>query len=212
MKGTEERKGTFSMAKALQHLKRFIAAKNNEDERAEIRAYVNENVDDLASAFAVTREKFLSAVAKVEDDEKLASLLLGSIKEAQCDGRASKVEARNLSAQQSADVLGSAVQWGGNAASVDVVSLLASVLTRRGDMLVFACASFTVAVYMDPLIALAKLERTDLTAFVDANGFHVRWNGGKGGVNLRPKELDRDAFQVFVNLAARACVEGSVAA
>jgi hypothetical protein len=200
------------MTKALQQLKRFIAAKNNEDERAEIRAYANENADDLASAFAVTREKFLSAVAKVEDDEKLASALLGSIKQASCDGRAEKVETRNLSAQQSADVLGSAVQWEGNAASVDVVSLLASVLTRRGDMLVFACEAFTVPVYMDPLIALAKLERTDLTAFVDANGFHVRWNGGKGGVNLRPKQVDRDAFKVFVKLAARERIEGSVAA
>lgn len=200
------------MSKALQGLKRFVAAKNNEDERAEIRAYVNDNADDLANAFAVTREKFLSAVAKVEDDEKLASLLLGSIKQAFSDGRGAKVEARNASAQQSADVLGSAVQWEGNAASVDVVSLLASVLTRRGDVLVFACDAFSVAVYMDPLIALAKLGRTDLTAFVDANGFHVRWSGGKGGVNLRPKQVDREDFKVFVNMPARTCFAGSVAA
>ncbi len=200
------------MSKALQDLRRFIAAKNNEDERAEIRAYANDNADDLARAFAVTREKFLSAVAKVEDDEKLASLLLGSIKQAFSDGRAAKVDARNLAAQQSADVLGSAVRWEGNAASVDVVSLLASVLTRRGDVLVFACEAFRVAVYMDPLIALAKLERADLTGFVDAEGFHLRWNGGKGGINLRPKQVDRDAFQVFVDLPAPASLAGSVAA
>jgi hypothetical protein len=200
------------MSKALQDLKRFIASKNNEDERAEIRAYVNDNADDLARAFAVTREKFLAAVAKEEDDEKLANALLGSIKQAQCDGRAAKVEARNVSAQQSADVLGSAVRWEGNAASVDVVSLLASVLTRRGDVLVFASDAFTVAVYMDPLLALAKLERADLTGFVDAEGFHLRWSSGKGGINLRPKQVDREAVQVFVNLPAGSCVAGSVAA
>jgi hypothetical protein len=199
------------MRKPLRDLKRFIGAKNNEDERAEIRACALENAAELAVALGVACDSFRAAVAGVEDDEKLASALLGMIKRAERDRLAERVEARALAAQQSADLLGSVAQWEGNAAGVDILSLFASALTRRGEMLVFRSDAFAVAVHMAPLMALANVGKVDLTAFVDAEGLHVRWNDGKGGIHLRP-QTDPDAFKVFVNLCARMPVAGAAAA
>ena len=189
--------------KILRDLRRFVLAKDNDDERHEVRSYILENADSIASAFGVTTEAIKLGLDRVEDDAALARRLLTEIKRAQADGRQRRTEDRANTAQTSADVLASVARWHGDAAHFDLLSVLASVLTRSQDLLVFTSDAFTVAIFMAPLIKLARLDRTDLTAFVDAKGLHVRW--AHGGINLRP-QTDPSADRVTFPLPARLAI------
>jgi hypothetical protein len=93
------------------------------------------------------------------------------------------------------------VQWTADTAIVDIGSLMRSALTGRADLLVFTCETFTVAVFMAPLLDLARVKKTGMSAFVDTKGLHVRWE--TGGLNLRPQSEPR-AGRIVVNLPARA--------
>jgi len=187
------------MNTALKHLQNFIRAKDNDDERSEIRAYADEHADTLAEAFGVSVQSFTSGVAFVGDDAKLATRLLAEIKRVSQARTAEKRTARASAAQASADVLGSAAQWDGAVAHVDIVSLVASALTSPRDLLVFEAAAFDapVAIPMSSLCDLQRLDRADFTAFVDAAGLHIRW--ATGGLNLLPV-VDDSAERVTVHL------------
>jgi|CXWL01.1.fsa_nt_gi hypothetical protein len=186
--------------KALTALRRFILAKCNSEEQHEVRLYVQENICDLARDFCVTTGTIVTALDNVQDDAALAVRLLETIRKAEALQRDTRKTARATAAQASADALASMVKWHGEEAHVDMVSLLSSALTKRNDLLVFTTDSFTIAVYMSPLFDLAKLRRKNLTAFVDANGLHVRWP--KGGLNLR-SQVDRHADRIVMSLPAR---------
>ena len=185
--------------KALDDLRRFVTAKDTDEERHEVRAYVREHTVDLAAAFGVSADTFTAGVANVDDDARLTRRLMVEIKRAQRERRDLRVSDRARAAQESADTLGSFALWTGDRAEVDVVSLLAACLTRRDDVLVFSCETFTVAVPMSRLFDLARLERIDLSGFVDAAGLHVRW-GRSGALNFRSTVVP-GASLVVVNLA-----------
>jgi len=189
--------------KALNHLRRFILAKSNADEQHEIREYVRENLAELARDFCVTTGTVETALDCVPDDSSLACKLLETIRRSEALQREHRKEARAKAAQASADALASMAQWEGDKLHVDMVSLLSSTLTKRNDLLVFTSDTFTVGVYMAPLFDLAKLKRRDLTAFVDAEGFHIRWSSG--GLNLR-SQTDADADRIVMSLPARVAV------
>lgn len=186
--------------KALRDLRRFILAKCNSEEQHEIREYVRENINDLARDFCVTTETIVTALENVQDEAALAVRLLETIRRAEALQRDTRKVARATAAQASADALASFAKWDGEKAQVDIGSLLSSVLTKRNDLLVFTSDSFTIAVYMSPLFDLAKLRKRDLTAFVDAEGLHVRWR--TGGLNLFPR-TDAKADRVVMSLQPR---------
>jgi hypothetical protein len=170
----------------LRNLKKFIRVHRNEGEAGEVRAYLLTHADAIAEAFAVETPVLLEAVAKVADDDQLCRFALGSIATAQEKGSTGKRDARVSDAQASADVIGSVARvypWG--AVEIDLLSLLASVLTGRpSDLLVFRSEAFeSFAVPMSRLSALDRLGRMDLSATVDASGLHVRWT--TGGLNLK---------------------------
>lgn len=187
--------------RALNDLRRFINAKNNDEERTEIRAYLLENAEELSEAFGVSLDAFRAAVAKVEDDVELSIRMLDGIRSASKDQRSQKYETLVKSAQQSAEILGAVSSWRGERAEIDVPSLLSCALTRRADMLVFVSDKFAVGIRMAPLFDLRKLGRLDLTGWVDAKGLHVRWS--TGGLNFVPS-LDPHASRIIVPLAGRA--------
>jgi hypothetical protein len=186
--------------KALRDLRKVILAKSNEDEQHEIREYISEHLHDLARAFCVTTTTIEDALANVPDDRALSVRMLETIRKAEALQRDTKKVGRATAAQASADALASMTRWDGETAHVDIMSLLSSVLTKRTDLLVFTCDSFTVGVYMSPLYDLAKLKKRDLTAFVDAKGVHIRWR--TGGLNLCP-QVDRNADRIVMSLPAR---------
>jgi hypothetical protein len=195
--------------KALRDLRRFILIKSAEGNPAEVRAYVTENIDTLASAFRIPAETLMQSLADIRDDGVLAVRLLESAIGAETLHRQAREVTRLVDAQQSADALAAAIEWKGNAAHLDMISLLASVLTRRQDSLVFTGEDFTVAVSQAALLDLAKIARVraDLTGFVDAQGLHLRWKSG--ALNLyaqKPEPHARKVIRVIVNLPPRAAV------
>lgn len=187
--------------KALRDLRKFIIAKSNSEEQHEIRDYVAENLYELARAFCVSTGTIITALDNVPDDAALAVRMLETIRKAEAVQRDVKKKGRATAAQASADALASMVSWKGEEAHLDMVSLLSSCLTKRNDLLVFTCDSFTVGIYMSPLFDLARLKKKDLAAFVDASGLHIRWP--RGGLNLRP-QVDAHADRIVMALPARA--------
>lgn len=187
--------------RVLNDLRRFINAKNNDEERAEIRAYLLENAEELSKAFGVSFDAFREAITRVDDDVELSIRMLDGIRSASKDQRSQQYEKLLRSAQQSAEILGAVACWRDQRAEIDVPSLLSCALTRRADMLVFVADKFAVGIRMAPLFDLRKLGRMDLTGWVDAKGLHVRWS--TGGLNLVPS-LDPHAARIIVPLAGRA--------
>lgn len=191
------------MSTALRFLKHFILAKNNDEERAEIRAYALDNYKEISAALGVSPHLYKDEVRRIDDDEQLAQAFLREIKLASRRRRATRVADRESAAQESADVLAGAAYWQNGCLVVDIVSLLATVLTRPRDLLVFRSDAWPdpVAIPMEPLFKLAKLERFDLTAHVTERGLHVRWT--TGGLLLHPF-ADPDANEiVFADPTAR---------
>lgn len=186
--------------KALRNLRRFILAKCNSEEQAEIREYVHENLHELARDFCVTTSTIVTALENVSDDAALAVRLLETIRRAEAMQRDLRKNNRSKAAQASADALASMAKWQDGKVYVDIVSLLSSALTQRNHLMVFTADDFSVAVYQSPLFDLAKLKKRDLTAFVDAQGLHIRWK--TGGLNLRP-QTDNDVDRIVVSLPAR---------
>jgi len=186
--------------RALQDLARFIRVKRDEGAPQEVREYVHEHAADIAEALGFTADALRAGTAGVDDDARLARRLLAEVDRARKEGRDAKASQRTRKAQETADAVGSAARWREDCAEIDLPRILASGLTRREDVLVFACGGFTVAVGMAPMFALRGLKRRDLSAFVDAAGLHVRWK--TGGLNLRSRPEPR-ATSVVVNLAAR---------
>ncbi len=185
--------------RALRELRRFILIKSAEGNQAEVRHYIVENVDRLARAFHVPVRVIIDAVQGVRSDEALATKFLETIARAETLFRQKKKEDRARSAQASAEAIGTMAEWDGSKAKVDIVSLLASALTRRNDLMVFAFDGGSIAVHQSVLFDLARLKRTDLSAFVDVRGLHVRWSSG--GLNLYP-QFDLKAEKVVVPLPA----------
>jgi hypothetical protein len=168
--------------KALRELRRFILIKCAEGNVSDVRSVVNENAKRVASAFNVPVPNLLLAVQSVKDDKALAMKLLETIIGTEMFLRQKRREYRARMAQASADAIGSMATWDGETVRIDLVSLLSSALTRRNDLLVFAGDTLTNAVKQSFLFALARLKRTDMTAYVDAAALHVRWE--TGGLNL----------------------------
>lgn len=189
--------------KALVDLRRFINTKNNDFEREEIRAYLLDNASELAIAFGVSLQAFQEAITRVDDDVELSIRVLDGIRRASKSERSHKYEQKVKSAQQSAEILGAVAFWRGNRAEVDVPSLLSCALTRRDDLLVFVSDTFAMGIRMAPLFDLKKLNRMDLTGWVDMRGLHVRWSSG--GLNFVPA-MDPHAQRIIVPLAGRARV------
>lgn len=187
--------------KSLSSLRRFIMTRNTEEDREEVRMYLTENAEELASAFGVSRSAFVAAIERVQDDTELALRVLDGIRRAGSVERTERYEGRVRYAQQSAEILGAVTHWRPYGCEVDVPSLLKTCLTRRKDLLVFTSHLFAVSIRMAPLFDLARLRLADLTGWVDAKGFHVRW--ASGGLNFFPAS-DPHASRIIVPLAGRA--------
>ncbi len=186
--------------KALSNLRKFIIAKSNAEEQAEIRLYVHENLHELARDFCVTTSTIVASLENVPDDAALAVRLLETIRRAEAMQRDLRKNNRAKAAQASADAMASMAKWQDGKAYVDLASLLSSALTQRNHLMVFTADDFTVGVYQSPLFDLAKLKKKNLTAFVDAQGLHIRWPSG--GLNLRP-QTDNDVDRIVMSLPVR---------
>ncbi len=190
--------------RALDHLARFIRATDTDDERHEIRGYVQANSRELAEEFSISEDALRSGIDRETDDARLARRLLAEVDRTRREGRTAKTAERMRKAQEAADAVGALARCREDCWEIDLRALLASGLTDRAHVLVFMVDGFTVATRMRPLFAFRTLKRRDAWAFVDAKGFHIRW-GVAGGLNLPPC-VEPNASKIYVNLApAAAC-------
>jgi len=185
--------------KILREFRRFILIKSVEGHEADIRWYVFENLNRLALGFGVPAEAIIQGVDSTTDDRALATRFLEIIAHAELFQKQTRDERRARTAQASAEVLAASTVWKGQQAHLDMTSLVSAALTRRNDMLVFACDHFTVGVSMAPLLDLSRIARVraDLTGWVHADGLHLRWR--TGGLHLYP-HTDPKAARVIVQL------------
>lgn len=183
----------------MQPLRRLKCCILDSEGNAEaIRAAALERAGETARALGMAEDTFRQWVEDLPGDE-VGSRLLLDIAEAYSRTRATRRSLRLARAQASADVLGQAARWEGDRCLVDVVSLLASALTRPADVLVFECTPWPspVALGMDVLFEIARLERADFWAWVDPQGLHIRW--ATGGLNLHPSSRpNRDTVTVHL--------------
>ncbi|CAN5925128.1 hypothetical protein BH11MYX4_BH11MYX4_02920 [soil metagenome] len=100
--------------------------------------------------------------------------------------RATRVSERS---SRAACLLGQTVRWTEIGAVLDVDVLLRDVIAdRQKKYIAFRWGEqAAVAVRRETLAAVAPLRRTvlDLAAFVNDDGVHFRWKGGRGGYNWR---------------------------
>ncbi len=93
-------------------------------------------------------------------------------------------------AMRAAITLGRTVRWTAQGAVLDVDLLLGDVLADRAmKYLEFTGAEFTTAIERSTLAQTGLVRRLfiDVAAYVDADGLHVRWRGGRGGYNWRTR-------------------------
>jgi hypothetical protein len=181
----------------LDYLARLLRVREND---RDVREYVMHHAADLSEAFGTTEENFCAAITSIKDDAQLVRRLATEVQRAHRERRGLRVQQRATAAQLSADVLAGAACWEGDRAYVDVLSLVSACLTREKDSLVFACNEFSISIPQERLFKLARLERYDLTGFIDREGLHVRWS--TGGLNFRPRDEGK-ASKVVFNLPAR---------
>jgi hypothetical protein len=72
------------------------------------------------------------------------------------------------------------------------------------ELLAFGLPSGPVAVRRPLLRRSLRVlgTRTDLRIFVDDRGLHFRWNGGLGGLNLRPQPIPTSSRTLVIDLTA----------
>ena len=116
-------------------------------------------------------------------------------------------------AGRAAAALGTTVRWTERGAVLDTDLLLRDVLADRDKKYItFTGPDFTTAIERETLARTASLRRVfiDVAACVDADGLHVRWRGGRGGFNWKPRfvaPVDRDrVLTVDLRAPARAAV------
>jgi hypothetical protein len=187
---------------ALVALRKFILMNRDPENVAQIRSYIEEHVVELARDLGVSTETITNLLASVSDDSVLATKMLGAVKKAQASQRANKKEGRARAAQAAAERLASRAVFDGDRVHLDLPALLSSALTKRDDLIVFTTEDFTTSISMAPLFDLARLRRRDVTGFVDAEGLHVQWRNGRGGLNLRPK-ADPRAGRIVLSLSPK---------
>src|SRR5262249_47739509 len=117
----------------------------------------------------------------------LAQLLEHRASERAGDHQAAVQEIALAAAQR----LGATAVWANDIASLDVRLLLGKLLldTSRSYITLDAagpCGEFQVNLPRSLLVNVAKElgQRPDLLAWVDEAGLHLRWNGGRGGLNF----------------------------
>ncbi len=156
--------------------------------------YLAECAEDLGPRLGIEAEDLRSLVHL--PDEALARQL-GPYFERRAEQRAAiHADAVQRVSRAAAEQLARTALWRDYAAILDIRVLLGELLvdTTRSYILLDAtglAGTFQVALPRSLLVNVSKSigARPDLGAWVDEAGLHLRWNQGRGGLNLRPQTV-----------------------
>ena len=159
-----------------------------EEGAANIGAFLFEHAEQLASALGSSPEDLRASVNM--PDEVVAPRLRARLGRRREVGQEKKALEDADVASRAATALGATVRWTEHGAVLDPDLLLGDVLADREKKYVaFTGPDFTTAIERDTLARTSVLRRIfiDVAAYVDAEGLHVRWRGGRGGYNWKPQ-------------------------
>jgi hypothetical protein len=128
------------------------------------------------------------------DDVELRARLAPRVEEALRTASSSRSLHRGREADRAAEVLGRTARWSEGRAVLDVELLLGHALgDPTSKALRFLGPSFDVVVPRDLLLRVRRDLPTflDRTAWVEGDGLHFGWRGGRGHLRLRHQVLPR---------------------
>ena len=163
---------------------------------ANIGAFLFEQADALAPELGSSAED-LRASADMPDEVVAPRVRARLARRREMDQERRASEDAEV-AMRAATTLGRTVRWTQQGAVLDADLMLGEVLAdRERKFIAFTGEDFTVAIERDTLARAAMVRRIyiDVAACVDAEGLHVRWRGGRGGYNWKPRFVapaDRD--------------------
>jgi hypothetical protein len=187
----------------------LVLLRSPEHDSNNIGVYLGEHAERLAPILRTSPDSLRSAL-RLTDERVVPELRrrVASVIGDQQAARATKISERS---SRAACLLGQTVRWTELGGVLDVDLLLSDVIAdRQNKYVAFSREEHPgVAVRRDLLARVAPLKRNvlDLVAFVDHEGVHFRWNGGRGGYNWLPQVVpDHEGLRVLkVSLRAPAC-------
>jgi hypothetical protein len=153
--------------------------------------YVANNATELAQALGID-PRWLEA-ARATDDEQVVSRIRQLLARARDHRVQQDLERRRQRSLEAAERLGVTATWTDLGAELDVDLLLGEVLADRTKRWVAFTTDQAVATIIPRhlLAATVPLRRLhiDLASWVEPQGLHFRWRGGRGGYNWRAHEV-----------------------
>lgn len=153
--------------------------------------HLRQHADELAERLDVPKADLLAAAAM--PDDALAPRVESALKRIRDAHLASLLGQDAARALVAARTLHDRARCQDGAVVLEPGLLLGDLLAdRKRPHVLFALHDgSTVAVRTGDLVATAKVlrHRPDLATFVDLGGIHIRWRGGRGGLNWHPRVL-----------------------
>jgi hypothetical protein len=169
-------------------------------------SHLAEHADVLAPLLRTTPRDLRAGANDV--DEVVAPKVQGRLESAErelrdeCDRRRAEVSIR------AAHTLGATTRWMEGRAVLEVDLLLGDLLAdKRVKFVVFEeedQVSITVARWMLADVRPLRRIHLDLVAWVDGEGVHFRWRGGRGALNWRPQVVPAGAETSVLAVLLRA--------
>ena len=182
-----------------------LLARTAEPGTTNLADYIASRAEELGPALHVT-PKLLRRVAG-HDDAKVAPRLRRWLERANStlieDRRARHIEA----SLRAAAFLGDTARWTTFGAIVQVDVLVGDLLADRGRRyIVFSFGARSIAIERSTLTRVTPLRRMflDLAAFVNNEGLHFRWRGGRGGFNWKSRRVPEEERRRVLEVMLRA--------
>jgi hypothetical protein len=153
-------------------------------------AFLSDHAEELAAALGSTPED-LRASVDVPDEVVAPRVRARLARHREIDQERKALEDGEL-AMRAAATLGRTVRWTERGGVLDTDLLLGDVLLDRAKKYItFKADDFVTTVERETVARTALLRRVfiDVAAWVDADGLHVRWRGGRGGYNWKPRSV-----------------------
>jgi hypothetical protein len=155
--------------------------------------FVADNAVEVAQVLGMDA-RWLGA-ARATDDEEIAPRIRQLLQRARDRHVQEDLERRRQRSLEAAERLGASARWTTDlGAELNVDLMLGELLADRTKKWVaFTTADAVATIVPRHLVAAtAPLRRLhiDLASWVDPQGLHFRWRGGKGGYRWRPHEVD----------------------
>jgi hypothetical protein len=174
----------------LSKLRRFAAMSTGE----EVRDYMTDNAEEIAALFDVGAYSLVESVKQTPID-RLPRIMVLQCKTWEKRARQDKARTRSEKSAKAAAALGETARAYQTDVVLDLQHLMSRELLDGVEVLVFTFEPWHSGFAVDAtrLLALSRLKELDV-AYINNEGLHLRWAGGRGGMNLRqtlPNPLTR---------------------